>query len=214
MADIKDITRDLNKLDSQLDGLEEVMKPLLSDLQEMSSQLPLLDKAKLFSLTAYAVESLLFCKPTFRELDSSIMKSDYLIYTDRLLTTASLKLQGADAQNHAVFTELKRIQQYFAKIKSAEQPEAQRNTTVNQEAAARMLRSDLLHLQADNKSISSKLAEKIAEERAKALLKSMENNSKKRPAVDSPQPSGGESNEAQQKSKKPKNKKGRKGGKA
>lgn len=62
MADIKDLTKDLNKLDSQVDRLEEAMQPLLSDLQEMSSQLPLLDKAKLFSLTAYAIESLLFCK--------------------------------------------------------------------------------------------------------------------------------------------------------
>merc|ERR1712000_126885 len=126
----------------------------MDNLSELSSQLPLLDKAKLFSLTAYSIESLLF---------------------------ASLKLEGQDAQNHEVFTELKRIQQYFAKIKAAEEPEpeAQRSTTVNKEAAARILKSDL----ADNKTISSKLAEKIAEERAKALLKSMEQ--KKRPIDDS-----------------------------
>lgn len=62
MADVKDITPDIDKLDGQLDDLEEAMKPLLGDIQEMSSQLPLLDRAKLFSLTAYAVESLLFCK--------------------------------------------------------------------------------------------------------------------------------------------------------
>ena len=56
-------------------------------------------------------------------------------------------------------------------------------------------------LQADNKEVSNKLAEKIAAERAKALLKSMEN--KKRPAEDSLQVSGGSSTEAQ-KSKKTK----------
>ena len=48
-----------------------------------------------------------------------------------------------------MLTELKRIQQYFAKIKTAEKPEeeapeAQRSTTVNQEAAARILRADLV----------------------------------------------------------------------
>lgn len=136
MADVKDITPQLDKLDSQLDNLEEAMKPLLGDLQEMSSQLPLLDKAKLFSLTAYAIESLLFCM----RHPLSISRSSFA----DILTTASLKLQGGDAQNHAVFTELKRIQQYFAKIKAAEEPEAPRNLTVNQEAAARMLKSDLV----------------------------------------------------------------------
>ena len=54
--------------------------------------------------------------------------------------------------------------------------------------------------------MSEKLAEKIAAERAKALLKSMEN--KKRPAEDSPQASGGSAPEGQKskKSKKGKDK--------
>lgn len=55
-----------------------------------------------------------------------------------------MKVQGADAQNHAVYGELKRIQQYFAKIKAAEEPEAKRTLTVNQEAAARILKADLV----------------------------------------------------------------------
>lgn len=59
---------------------------------------------------------------------------------------ASLKLEGTDAQNHAVFTELKRVQQYFGKIKAVEEPavEETRNLTVNQEAAARILKADLV----------------------------------------------------------------------
>lgn len=66
MADVKDITPDLDRLDAQLDDLEDALEPLLGDLEGMSSQLPLLDKAKLFSLTAYAIESLLFCKSSRR----------------------------------------------------------------------------------------------------------------------------------------------------
>ena len=64
----------------------------------------------------------------------------------RRCIAASLKLQGTDAQSHAVFTELKRVQQYFAKIKGVEEPEpqGQRSTTVNQEAAARILKADLV----------------------------------------------------------------------
>ncbi|PHH80697.1 hypothetical protein CDD83_3675 [Cordyceps sp. RAO-2017] len=152
MSDVKDITPDLDRLDSHLDGLEDALAPMLDGLDQTASQLPLLDKAKLFSLSAYAIETLLF---------------------------SYLRLHGVDAQNHAVFTELKRVQQYFAKIKVAEEPEAKRSTTVNQEAAVRILKADL----SDNKTLSRKLAEKIAEERAKALLKSVE--AKKRPADDS-----------------------------
>ncbi|EFY86367.1 hypothetical protein J3458_009193 [Metarhizium acridum] len=167
MSDVKDITPDLDRLDSQLDNLEDALAPLLNNLNEKASQLPLLDKAKLFSLTAYSIESLLF---------------------------SYLRLQGADAQNHAVYAELKRVQHYFGKIKAAEEPEAQRSLVVNQEAAARVLKADL----ADNKSISSRLAEKIAEERAKALLKSVEG--RKRPADDSAA-SGGSGSDAQVKKK-------------
>ncbi|KAM0209803.1 hypothetical protein ACHAPA_005685 [Fusarium lateritium] len=158
MTDVKDITPDLDRLDDQLDDLEETLQPLLGNLEGMASELPLLDKAKLFSLTAYAIESLLF---------------------------SSLKLQGSDTQTQDVLTELKRIQQYFGKIKNIEAPPAEesRSMTVNQEAAARILKADL----SDNKTISNRLAEKIAEERAKALLKSVEN--RKRPAEESPVPS-------------------------
>lgn len=134
-----------------------------------------------------------------------------------------MKFSDADAQqSQEVMDELKRVQQYFVKIKNAEAPSgsapeaaaAQRSTTVNQEAAARLLKADLVRtpspsvqfllvldlligffslpcLKADNKVVRNKLAEKIAEERAKALLKSMEKGGggRKRPAEDSPQPS-------------------------
>ncbi|KEY65514.1 hypothetical protein S7711_08749 [Stachybotrys chartarum IBT 7711] len=155
MSGVKDISRDLDKLDVQLDDLEGSLEPFLGNIDDIASQLPLLDKAKLFSLVAYSIESLLF---------------------------STLKLQGTDAQNHAVFDELKRVREYFAKIKAVEEPEPEksRKTTVNQEGAARVLKSGL----SDNKAISAKLAEKIAEERAKALLKSMGNN--KRPAEAAP----------------------------
>lgn len=43
-------------------------------------------------------------------------------------------------------TELKRVQQYFVKIKAAEEPEAKRTLTVNREAATRILKADLVAL--------------------------------------------------------------------
>lgn len=149
MADIKKITPEIDRLEDQLDDLDDALTPLLDGLEVKASQLPLLDRAKLFSLSAYAIETLLF---------------------------AYLRLEGVNTQDHPVFTELKRVQQYFAKIKSAEQPEASRTLALNQEAAARMLKADL----SENKTLRNKLAEKIAEERAKALLKSVESSRKRR----------------------------------
>lgn len=53
----------LEQLDDEIDDLEEALSPLLkSTLSETSSKLPLLDKAKLYVLVTYAIESLLFCE--------------------------------------------------------------------------------------------------------------------------------------------------------
>ena len=60
--DLSDITPQLDQLDLDLDQLQEAMKPLLEDVGDISSKLPLLDKAKLYVLVSYAIESLLFCK--------------------------------------------------------------------------------------------------------------------------------------------------------
>jgi exosome complex protein LRP1 len=62
MSDVKSLQPDLDRLDAQIDGIEDALQPLLRTL-EKPSQLPLLDKAKLFSLTAYTIETLLFCMP-------------------------------------------------------------------------------------------------------------------------------------------------------
>lgn len=53
----------LDQLDDEIDDLEESLHSLLKTaLSETSSKLPLLDKAKLYVLVTYAIESILFCK--------------------------------------------------------------------------------------------------------------------------------------------------------
>ncbi|KXX80897.1 Nuclear nucleic acid-binding protein C1D [Madurella mycetomatis] len=146
--DVSDITPQLEQLEEDLNQVKEVLKPLLNDIGDVSSKLPLLDKAKLYVLASYAIESLLF---------------------------STLRLNGVDTTEHAVLTELTRVKQHMEKIQKIETPPAERETTVNTEATARFLRSDL----SDNKNIKEKLAELIARERAKAAAKSAE---KKRPA--------------------------------
>ncbi|EGS22834.1 uncharacterized protein CTHT_0013100 [Thermochaetoides thermophila DSM 1495] len=144
--DISDITPQLQQLEKDLDHAQDVLKPFLGDLNVISSKLPLLDKAKFFVLVTYTIESLLF---------------------------SALRLNGVDVKNHPVFTEITRVRQYFEKIKKLEEPPAERETTVNKEAAARVIRADL----ADNKWIKDRLTELIANERARVA-----ENQAKRPA--------------------------------
>ncbi|KAK0717058.1 hypothetical protein B0T26DRAFT_608631, partial [Lasiosphaeria miniovina] len=152
--DVTDITPQLDQLDSGLIELQNVLKPLLGDIADVSSKLPLLDKAKLYVLVSYAIESLLF---------------------------SSLRLNEVETKNHAIFSELTRVKQYFNKIQKLETPAAERESTLNTEAAIRFVRSDL----SGDKGISSKLAELIAKERAKAALKAAKVDNK-RPAADEP----------------------------
>jgi exosome complex protein LRP1 len=60
--DVTDIIPQLDRLDGEIDDLEEVLEPLLKSLPEVASKLPLLDKAKLYVLVTYALESMIFCK--------------------------------------------------------------------------------------------------------------------------------------------------------
>ncbi|PMD46358.1 hypothetical protein L207DRAFT_507275 [Hyaloscypha variabilis F] len=107
----------LETLDDEIDDLEEALSPLLkAALSETSSKLPLLDKAKLYVLVTYAIESMLF---------------------------SYLRLNGVKAREHPVFIELTRVKQYFDKIKTAETPVAERNVTVDKAAAARFIKAGL-----------------------------------------------------------------------
>jgi len=84
----------LGDLAQNVDDVESALRPLLSKaLSTTSSKLPLLDKAKLYVHTAYAIESLIF---------------------------SYLRLSGVDAKSHPVFSELSRVRAYFQKISAAE----------------------------------------------------------------------------------------------
>jgi exosome complex protein LRP1 len=138
--DVSDISPDLETLDSQLDNLDDALKPLMGDLSDISSQLPLLDKVKLYTLVTYSIESLLFCMFSFSPPQIAVTLSSC---ADAKFT-ASLQLSGVDAKDHAVFQELKRVRQYFGKIKALEEPEKPRTVSVNAEAATRIIRADLV----------------------------------------------------------------------
>lgn len=59
--DVSDISPHLDQLDGDLDKLEDALQPLLKDLGDVASKLPLLDKAKLYVLATYSIESTVYC---------------------------------------------------------------------------------------------------------------------------------------------------------
>ncbi|KAK4192592.1 Sas10/Utp3/C1D family-domain-containing protein [Podospora australis] len=142
--DVSDVTPQLEQLDEDLTALQDALKPLLGDLGDLSSKLPLLDKAKLYVLTSYAIESLLF---------------------------SALRLNEVDTKNHPVFTELTRVKQYFEKIQKLETPPAERETTVNTEAVARFVRNDLGDNKDIKDKLSELIAREKAKAAAKASEK-------------------------------------------
>lgn len=60
--EIIDLVPLVESLDDNIDDLEEALEPLLnSALSDTAGKLPLLDKAQLYVLVTYAIESILFC---------------------------------------------------------------------------------------------------------------------------------------------------------
>lgn len=61
--DPTDMVPMLEALDDNLDDVEEALSPLLRvALSDTAGRLPVLDKAQLYVLVTYAIESILFCR--------------------------------------------------------------------------------------------------------------------------------------------------------
>lgn len=133
----------LEQLDDEVDDLEEALAPILkAGLADTASKLPLLDKAKLYVLITYAVESVLF---------------------------SYLRLHGVNAREHPVFVELTRVKQYFDKIKRAENPVDQKpGMVIDKSAAHRFVRAGLVR---NFLTICMNLADMLAGRKRQARLR-------------------------------------------
>jgi exosome complex protein LRP1 len=136
---IDDLSTSLNHVDSILARLTSPTETFTKYAQT----LPLLDRAKLLTTTAYALESLLL---------------------------NALKLSGTDVKQHPINTELQRLKQYFEKIKLAENPNAANRPEgkgVDKAAAGRFVKAGL----AGNERWDRERAAQIERERAGAAAK-------------------------------------------
>ncbi|KAL4939050.1 Sas10/Utp3/C1D family-domain-containing protein [Aspergillus oleicola] len=131
----------LEQLDDDVDNLEEVLMPILQNsVVENSKKLPVLDKAKFHVVITYALESLMF---------------------------SYLRLHGVKATEHPVFRELKRVKQYFDKIKELETEPGKRTMVLDKQAAGRFIKHGL----AGNEKLDLQREEQLAKEKARAQLK-------------------------------------------
>lgn len=125
----------LARLYGDISELEKTLRPLIDQsLSEQARQLPLLDRAKLYTLVVYAIESLLFCM--FSIFQEAIIRAD--------LALAYLRLQGVKATEHPIFRELTRVKQYFEKIKRAEFGPEKPNMQLDKAAADRFIKHALV----------------------------------------------------------------------
>lgn len=151
-TDLPDLVEDL---EVNIDELLSTLTPLLPphSLSKTSQSLPLLEKAKLHTLLAYAIESTLF---------------------------SALQLSGADAKAHPLFAELGRLKGYFAKIKDAEeflkkQEEKDARARLDVGAAQRFIKHGL----AGNERYDALRKERVEREKARALEKARKLTNKK-----------------------------------
>ena len=123
----------IDVLDDNIDDLEEVLIPVLKgSLSETALKLPLLDKAQLYILVTYAIESILFCN------FPAILSASY---ADE---SAYLRINGVNAKEHSVFRELTRVKQYFEKIKAANSAVSKPNVRLDRVAAGRFIKHALV----------------------------------------------------------------------
>lgn len=130
--DTEDLHPLVDDLTGNIDDLEESLAPILKTaLSHSTSKLPLLDKAKLYVLATYAIESVLF---------------------------SYLRLNGVDAKSHPVFQELTRVKEYFSKIKGAEMAGQKRTTTLDKDAASRFIKHGLAGNEKHDREHSERIA--------------------------------------------------------
>ncbi|RFU28131.1 hypothetical protein B7463_g8196, partial [Scytalidium lignicola] len=149
--DTTELVAQIEQLDDELDDLEDVLQPIVkTPLFERASKLPLMDRAKLYVLVTYAIESLLF---------------------------SYLRLNGVKAREHPVFKELTRVKEYFAKITAAETPVVQKGKLkLDKQAANRFIASGL----AGNDKVELQKAELQAKERARSHIRFQELSRKRK----------------------------------
>lgn len=130
----------IDDLSSSVDELKSTLTSLTGQngVSKYAETLPLLDRAKLYTTTAYAIESLIY---------------------------NHLRLANEDAKDHPVMTELSRVKQYFERVMDAENPGRNARpegvSTVDKAAARRFIQHGVSGNKRLNDDIAAKAKQKL-----------------------------------------------------
>ncbi|KAI8979551.1 hypothetical protein BDF20DRAFT_974609 [Mycotypha africana] len=117
MADVQIPKKPVKALKLRLQNVKKHLDPILSrPLNETYSKLSLTERYELEVLLSYSLNTL------------------YYIY---------LRTKGSDPQNHAVMTELKRVQSYVLKLQKLQGKGPKPSMTLDKDAAARFIKASL-----------------------------------------------------------------------
>ncbi|KAF2265392.1 hypothetical protein CC78DRAFT_407236, partial [Lojkania enalia] len=122
--------------------LTTALTPLLNTpLPQQTSHLPLLSRAKLYTLYTYTIESLLF---------------------------SALTASGIDAKSHPIYPELARLKSYFQKIQDAEHGHEKAPIRLDKGAAGRFIKAALSGNEQYDKERAERVAREKARASIKA----------------------------------------------
>lgn len=158
----------LEDLGDGIDDIVTALQPLLdAPVQTTADSLSLLEKAKVYTWTSYAIETLLFNYIRLRGTQIFPNTCQSLLIT----------LTGDDGKTHPVFSELKRLQQYMEKIARIEDPTIGKRTnmTLDKPAMTRFVTAALAGQDKHDLEIAGRLAwEKLeAKKKLNALEEKM-----------------------------------------
>lgn len=117
--DVPDIGPLLDNLEGNIDDLESALQPLVeSALSETTSKLPVLDKAKLYILVTYTIESILFCMykapllghPRYNQRILPIAIADSIYKPTSVSMVSMLKSMPSTANSRAPSSTSKRLE--------------------------------------------------------------------------------------------------------
>lgn len=118
MEQIPKVQKTVDKLSSEIDNLENLLSPHIDKHISEKKFNNAKERAEFYTFLAYSLDSILF---------------------------AYLKSQGQDTANHEIMRELERVKSYMTKVKQKGEKleKEQRTTSVDKDAAQRIIKSAL-----------------------------------------------------------------------
>ncbi|KAK9456974.1 hypothetical protein V1511DRAFT_495828 [Dipodascopsis uninucleata] len=173
MSEQDELTPFVKSLNDELDGLKAKLHPLFSagSLINYSKDMKALERAKTYVMMLYALNSSIF---------------------------ATMKVAGIDVSENSIMNDIKRVQEYMSKIKTAEELAAGRTLQLDREAAGRFIKNALAgndqydNARSERKDAQSQLSKGVNSDNESTSTGSKQTTKVKQPQTDGAEDSKGD----------------------